>query len=283
MASVIGFQGALISGLYALIAVGFTMIYGVGRVENLAHGAYTMIAAYMFWTITSQMGLPIGLGFAGAIGVGIGVSIATYKGLVNRFRDNPVAIFISTLILAVVLQYIVMTIYTPAPRNLLPIVEGVTNIMGNTFSNDLILVSIICWVCLISLLFFVRRTHLGRGIRALAMDRVGAIASGIDPERANLVSWIWAGALAALAGIFFGAYTHLVPHMWVYPLIMAFAIVIVGGLGSIEGSIIAAYIIGMSETGMTIMIAEQLRGVFGMAIMIVILVARPRGLLGKEA
>jgi len=283
MISVIGFQGALISGLYALIAVGFTMIYGVGRVENLAHGAYTMLAAYTFWTITSQMGLPIGVGFIGAIGVGIGVSIATYKGLVNRFRDNPVAIFISTLVLAVVLQYVIEVIYSPAPRNLLPIIEGVTKIMGNTFSNDLILVSIICWVCLASLLIFVRRSHLGRGIRALAMDRVGAIASGIDPEKANLVTWIWAGALAALAGIFFGAYTHLVPHMWVYPLIMAFAIVIVGGLGSIEGSIIAAYIIGMSETSMTIMIAEQLRGVFGMGIMIVILVARPRGLLGKEA
>ena len=71
--------------------------------------------------------------------------------------------------------------------------------------------------------------------------------------------------------------------MWVYPLVMAFAIVIVGGLGSIEGSIIAAYIIGMSETSMTMLIAEQLRGVFGMGIMIVILLVRPRGLLGKEA
>lgn len=259
------------------------MIYGVGRVENLAHGAYTMIAAYTFWYITSGMGLPQGVGFLGAIGVGIGISLATYKGLVNRFRDNPVAIFISTLVLAVVLQYLIEVIFSPAPRNLLPIIPGVTNIMGTTYSNDLILVLIISWVCLGSLLVFVRRTHMGRGIRALAMDRVGAIASGIDPERANLVTWIWAGALAALAGIFFGAYTHLVPGMWLYPLVMAFAIVIVGGLGSIEGSIIAAYIIGMSETSMTMLIAEQLRGVFGMGIMITILIVRPRGLMGKEA
>ena len=71
--------------------------------------------------------------------------------------------------------------------------------------------------------------------------------------------------------------------MWVYPLIMAFAIVVVGGLGSIEGSIIAAYIIGMSETSMTLLISEQMRGVFGMGIMIAIMVGRPRGLLGKEA
>jgi branched-chain amino acid transport system permease protein len=182
-----------------------------------------------------------------------------------------------------VLQYIIEVIFSAAPRNVMSIVPGVTNFFGSTYSNDLIAVMGISWACLGSLLFFIRRTHLGRGIRALAYDRIGAIASGIDPDRANLIVWIWAGALAALAGVFFGSYTHLEPGMWVYPLIMAFAIVIVGGLGSIEGSIIAAYIIGMSETAMTMLIAEQLRGVFGMAIMIGILVARPRGLLGKEA
>jgi len=274
--------GLLISGLYALLAVGFTMVYGVGRVENLAHGAYAMVAAYVFYSASALLGLPQGVAFLVAILAGIGISLATYKGLVKRFSGNAVATFISTIILALVLQYVVMVIYNPAPRNLLPIVPGVTNVLGTSVSNDLIMAMGISWACLGSLLFFVRRTHLGRAIRAISEDPKGAIVSGIDLERANLVTWIWAGALAAVAGIFFGAYTHLVPGMWVFPLIMAFAIVIVGGMGSIEGSIIAAYIIGVSETAMMMLIAEQLRGVFGMGIMIIILVARPRGLLGKE-
>jgi len=274
--------GLLISGLYALVAVGFTMIYGVSRVENLAHGVYTMIGAYMFYTISALLGLPTGLAFLGAISTGIGVSLATYKTIIRRFSGNSTAIFISTLVLALVLQYVTMVIFNPQPRNLLPIIPGITHVLGTSVSNDLILVMGISWACLGSLLFFVRRTHLGRAIRAISEDPKGAIVSGIDLERANLVTWVWAGALAAVAGIFFGSYTHLVPDMWVFPLVIAFAIVIVGGLGSIEGSIIAAYIIGISETVMTMLIAEQFRGVFGMAIMIVILIVRPRGLLGKE-
>ena len=274
--------GLLISGLYALIAVGFTMIYGVGRVENLAHGAYTMVGAYVFYAISALLGLPTGVAFLVAISAGIGISLATYKTIVRRFLANPTATFISTIVLALVVQYIITVIFTPAPRNLLPIMPGITYVLGVSVSNDLIVAMIVSWVCLGSLLFFVRRTHLGRAIRAISEDPKGAIVSGIDLERVNLVTWGLAGALAALAGVFFGAYTHLVPSMWVFPIIMAFAIVIVGGIGSIEGSIIAAYIIGMSETAMMMLIAEQLRGVFGMAIMIGILVARPRGLLGKE-
>jgi len=259
------------------------MVYGVGRVENLSHGAYAMVAAYAFYGFTTTLDLTLGVGFLLALLIGIGMSVATYKVVVTRFRTNPVAIFTSTIILALVLQHVIETIFTPAPRNLLPIMPGVVSILGNTVSNDLVIVMIVSWACLGSLLFFVRRTHLGRAMRAIAMDPVAAVVSGVEPERVNIITWIWSGALAALAGIFFGAYTHLIPSMWVYPLIMAFAIVIVGGLGSIEGSIIAAYIIGMSETALTLLVSEQMRGIFGMVIMIAILVVRPRGLLGKEA
>lgn len=272
----------MISGLYALIAVGFTMIYGVGRVENLAHGAFIMVGAYAFYNISALLGLPIGLAFLGAILVGIGVSLATYKGLVKRFSNNPTAIFISTLILALVSQYVISVIFTAAPFNLVPIIPGLTNVLGTSVRNDSILVMIVSWACLGGLLFFVRRTHIGRAIRAISDDPKGALISGINIERANLVTWAWAGALAAIAGVFYAGITQLYPGMWVFPLIISFAIVIVGGLGSIVGSIIAAYIVGMSETAMMMLIATQLRGVFSMTIMIVILIVRPRGLLGKE-
>ena len=279
----IAIQGALISGLYALIAVGFTMIYGVGRVENLAHGAYIMVGAYVFYSLSALLGVPISVSFIVAIASGVGISLATYFGIVKRFPGHPTAIFISTLILALVVQFAITVMMDPMARNLLPLLSGISNLLGTvTVSNNLIISMVVSWLALGSLLLFIKRTHLGRAIRAISEDPKGAIVSGIDIERANLVTWIWAGALAAIGGIFYGSYTMLVPHMWLFPLIMAFAIVIVGGIGSIEGTLIAAYIVGMSETAMTMLIAEQLRGVFGMAIMIGILVARPRGLLGKE-
>jgi branched-chain amino acid transport system permease protein len=280
----IAIQGALISGLYALIAVGFTMIYGVGRVENLAHGAYIMVGAYVFYSLSALLGVPISVSFIVAIASGVGMSLSTYFGIVKRFPGHPTAIFISTLILALVVQHAITVMMDPMARNLLPLLSGISHLAGTvTVSNNLIISMVVSWIALGSLLLFIKRTHLGRAIRAISEDPKGAIVSGIDIERANLVTWIWAGALAAIGGIFYGSYTMLVPHMWLFPLIMAFAIVIVGGIGSIEGTLIAAYIVGMSETAMTMLIAEQLRGVFGMAIMIGILVARPRGLLGKEA
>ena len=275
-------SGLLVSGLYALIAVGFTMIYGVGRVENLAHGAYAMVAAYVFYGVTAELQLPIPVGFVLAILTVVALSLATYKGLIGRFLGNPTAIFISTLLLAIVLEYAISVVFTPAPRNLLPIVPGISHVLGIRVSNDLLLVTIVSWVCLGGLLFFVRRSYLGRAIRAISEGPRGALILGINVERANLVVWALAGALAAIAGVFFGAYTNLVPNMWVFPLVISFSIVIVGGIGSIEGSIIAAYVVGMGETAMMMMISTRLRGVFSMGILIVILLARPRGFLGKE-
>ena len=275
-------SGLLVSGLYALIAVGFTMIYGVGRVENLSHGAYTMVGAYVFYAVTTELQLPMPVGFVLAILTVVALSLATYKGLIGRFLGNPTAIFISTLLLAIVLEYAISVVFTPAPRNLMPIVPGISHVLGIRVSNDLLLVTIVSWVCLGGLLFFVRRSQLGRAIRAISESPRGALILGIDVERANLVVWALAGGLAAIAGVFFGAYTHLVPNMWVFPIVISFSIVIVGGIGSIEGSIIAAYVVGMAETAMMMMISTRLRGVFSMAILIVILLARPKGFLGKE-
>ena len=122
---------------------------------------------------------------------------------------------------------------------------------------------------------------MGRAIRALALDRKGAIISGINPHMVNLVTWGLSGALAGVAGIFYGSYTFLVPSLWVAPLIMSFAIVVIGGLGSLEGTLVGAHIVGFMETATVLAINERLRSVPGLVIMILVLVARPRGLFGR--
>ena len=140
---------------------------------------------------------------------------------------------------------------------------------------------IVSWACIGAVLLFVRRTHMGRAMRALAMDRRGAIISGINPDRVNLTTWAISGALAGVAGIFYGSYTFLVPDMWVLPLIMSFAIVVIGGLGSVEGTLAAAHIVGFMETATVLAINDKLRSVPGLVIMIIVLVLRPKGLLGR--
>lgn len=277
----IAVQGALLSGLYALIAIGFTMIYSVGGVLNLSHAGYVMVAGYVFYTMLQVLGLPMGLAFLIAVSTGSGLALATYMGLVRHYLYNPVVVFISTIILAFIMDHAMVLAYHTASINVWPIVAGTTSFFGAYVSYNLVAALIASWACIAGVLLFVRRTHMGRAIRALAMDRRGAIISGINPDRVNLVTWGLSGALAGVAGVFYGSYTVLVPTMWVTPLIMSFAIVIIGGLGSIEGSLIGAHIVGFMETTTTLAIEERLRGVFVMIIMIAVLVTRPKGLLGR--
>jgi branched-chain amino acid transport system permease protein len=274
-------QGALLSGLYALIAMGFTMIFGVGRVLNLAHAGYVMVAAYMYYWATYVMGFPMVAGFAIAISISSGLAIATFMGWVRRFLDNPTVVFVSTIVLALIMEHIMTLAFFRENINVPPVMEGMTNVLGYSFSNNLIAAVIASWVCIGGILLFIRRTHMGRAIRALALDRKGAIISGINPYMVNLVTWGLSGALAGVAGIFWGSYTFLVPGLWVTPLIMSFAIVVIGGLGSIEGTIAGAHIVGFMETATVLAINDKLRSVPGLVIMILVLVARPRGLLGR--
>jgi len=277
----IAVQGALLSGLYALIAIGFTMIYGVGGVLNLSHAGYVMVGGYVYYTMHQLLGLPMGLAFLIAILSTTGLALATYKGLVRYYLYNPTAVFLSTIVLALIMDHATVIIFATEMRNVWPIVAGTTNFFGTYVSYNLVAALIVSWACIAGVLLFVRRTHVGRAMRALAMDRRGAIISGINPDRVNLVTWGLSGALAGIAGIFFSSYTYLSPTMWVMPLIMSFAIVIIGGLGSIEGSLIGAHIVGFMETTTTLAIDAKLRGVFVMMIMIAVLVTRPKGLLGR--
>ena len=275
-------QGFLLSGLYALIAVGFTMIFSVGRVLNLAYGTYIMLGGYVYYVLAQELALPKIPSFFGAILAGAIFGVMIYLVLVRGLQDNPIAIEISTLILAVVMQSLIILIFSPAPRAMWPLIPGVAHLHGVSISKNIFLAMIISWVVLGSLLVFVRKTQLGRAIRAVSMDKKGAVVSGIDPQKINVITWALSGALGAIAGVFFATYTQLDPAMWVFPLITAIAVVIVGGIGSIMGSLVAAHIVGFLETITTSVIAPELRGVFTLLLIIIILIIVPKGLFGRE-
>ena len=275
-------QGLALSGLYALVAVGFTMIFSVGRVLNLARGVFLMLGGYTYYTAVQVSGLPKGAGLVVAVLAGITFGSLTYAVLVRRLEDNPIAVEISTLILAVVMQALIVVVYTSAPKSMWPIIPGVLRHEGGFVSHNILAAMVVSWIVLGGLLVFVRRTRAGRALRAVSMDRKGAIISGVDPDRANLVTWAISGALGALAGVFFATYTQLTPGMWVAPLIIAVAVVVVGGFGSIVGSLVVAHLIGFMETVTTTLVAAELRGVFTMVLVILVLVIAPKGLFGRE-
>ena len=280
MAQVI-IQGFLLSGLYALIAVGFTMIFSVGRVLNLAYGVYIMLGGYVYYVAVQILSLPKFPSFLLAGLAGIVFGVLTYLVLVKRFEKDPIAVEISTLILAVVMQAVIVLIFSTAPRSMWPLIPGRLEVFGVSVLKNILFATAVSWVVLGSLMVFIHKTHIGRAIRAVSMDSKGAAVSGIDPQRISLVTWALSGVLGAIAGVFFATYTQLDPGMWVFPLITAVAVVIVGGIGSIIGSLIAAHIIGFMEVATTTWISADLRGVFTMLLIIVVLIVAPKGLLGK--
>ena len=275
-------QGLLLSGLYALIAVGFTMIFSVGRVLNLAYGVYIMLGGYAYFQCVQVWHLPKLVGFLIAVAAGVAFAVATYQILVKRLEDNPVAVEISTLILAVVMQALIIMIYGAASRTMWPLVNGVWRLEGVTVTYNILIATVASWFILGGLMWFVHKTHLGRAILAVSQDRKGAMVAGIEPSRISMITWAISGGLGAIAGVFFATYTQLDPSMWVAPLIIAVAVVVIGDIGSIIGGLIVAHIIGFMETITTSLLAAELRGVFTMALIIIVLIFMPKGLFGRE-
>ena len=274
-------QGMLLSGLYALIAMGFTLIFSIGRVLNLAYGAYLLIGGYTYFYFAQTLGMPKIAGVLLAAIVGCLMGLAKFRLIVKPLKGDHVAVEISTLILAVVLQAGVVLIFGDSSKILLPIIPGVNWATGTAIPYSNLVAAIASWVILISLYLFVRRTHTGRAMQAVSMDTKGAAISGIDAERINMITWGISGALGAIGGVFFASYTQLYPGMWVAPLIISVAVVIVGGIGSIIGTLIVAHIIGFMEIGISVWNPE-LRGVFTMLLIIGVLILRPKGLFGRE-
>ena len=210
------------------------------------------------------------------------MGLAKFRLIVKPLKGEHVAVEISTLILAVVLQAGVVLVFGDSSRILLPIVPGVERFGGAAVPYSNLLATVASWIILVGLYCFVRVTHTGRAMRAVSMDAKGAVISGIDSDRINAITWMISGALGAIGGVFFASYTQLYPEMWVAPLIISVAVVIVGGIGSIIGTLIVAHIVGFMEITVSALIAPELRGVFTMLLIIGVLVLRPRGLFGRE-
>jgi branched-chain amino acid transport system permease protein len=272
--------GAMISSVYALIAIGFSLIYGVRGVINLAHGALIMIGAFGYLVINQFAPAPVA--FVGAVLVAGVASLVLYLGLVRFTEHDVVTTFLATVVVALIVQQLLTIQFSLAPRSLSPLVEGGIAVGGTRVRLYQIVAFVLSWVALGLLYLFVRRTKLGRSILATSMSEKGAKLSGVNVLYVNAATWLVAGAFAGFAGVFIGALQSTSPLMWVEALGLAFIIVTIGGVGSIKGTIIAAYLIGFLETLTVSFVGPQWRGMFALLLLIGIIIARPEGLFGRE-
>jgi branched-chain amino acid transport system permease protein len=276
------------SALYALVALGFTLIFGVARVLNLGHGALLMAGAYGGYLGVAVLHLNLYLSLVLAVLATALLAVAIYQGLVKRVSDSPILVLIVTLAFAFIVQQAVVMAFGYSGQSVPAPLEGTVVITGTNIEKVQLLACAVSMTVLGLFGLFIHRTRLGLAIRATAQDRKGAALVGINPEWVYSVTWALSGALAGLAGIFFAYPGGIAFDMWVSPLVISFTIVVLGGLGSITGTLIAAYLIGFIETltfygaQLHLPLGPSWVGVPSLLILILLLIFRPQGLLGRE-
>jgi branched-chain amino acid transport system permease protein len=274
-------NAAAISSLYLLVALGFTLIFGVGEVLNFAHGSLLAVGAYTsFHAVnTWNMGLWSAMVLSAVVSGVVGAAL--YRGVVKYIRDQPVVTIIVTIILGFTIEAVIGTIFGGGTITLNSPVPGVVEIFGRSVQAHFVFVFVISWIIVTLLVSYINYTPTGKAVQATNMDRDGAALVGIDAHRVNTYVWAVAAGLAGLAGVLLLAFQTGSPSMGLEPMVLSFSIVVLGGLGSLRGSIVGAYIIGFLDTAMTTIIAPSLTGLAGLVMLIVVLLVRPRGLFGR--
>ena len=275
--------GAVTSAIYAMLAVGFTLIFGVARVLNLAHGSFYALGAYGTYVLTSIVGLPLWLAALLAIAGVSAFGVVVEKVLIRPLRYSQLGVLMITLAVSLVVEQALFLIFGSEYRNVPAFIDTKVSIGGVDVAGQRLLTLVVAVVAIGALYLFIQRTRLGSAILAISQDAEAAKYMGIPSDRIFSLVMAISAALAALAGVLAGPFLSVQPSMHLLPIVKAFAIVIVGGLGSIPGSILAALMLGYAETLVAYLISTSWTEIVSVLATLLTLVFRPAGIFGKRA
>ncbi len=274
--------GLVKGGVYALLATGFSLIFGVARMINLAHTCFYMLAAYGIYTFAKLLGLPLAVSIILSLVITTIIGLGTYKLFIDRIREHHAAVLLVSIALLLVFEQIMFMSFGGHVRTVTLYIPGYSVILGIKVLNQHLVVLGIVALAITPVQLLLTRTRLGVAIRAVANDAEIAGLMGISPSRTLMITTGIATALAAVAGIAMAPLWEPTPTMWGSPMLMMMVIVVLGGLGSIKGSIIGAFIIGFVQ----ILVVALLPGggylnlSFVLLAMVIVLIVRPGGLFG---
>jgi branched-subunit amino acid ABC-type transport system permease component len=275
-------HGLVFGAALGLLALGLTVIFGLLGVMNFAHGELFMLGAYAgigvigatgsFWL--ALLAAPIIVGVVGAV-----TEVATLRPIYQR---EPLYGLILTFGLALVFREGVRQIWGGDMRRILPPFPGSTPLLGMTYPNYRLFLLAASAVVLLAIWLFFTRTRAGIIVRAAVQDAEMLDGLGVDVRRVFTLTFAGSGALAALAGLLLAPVFTVYPQMGVEMILLAFIVVILGGMGSLGGSVVAAFIIGVAQSLFSLWMNPQRVAIAIFGIMIVVLIVRPRGLFGRE-
>ena len=281
-------NGFSLGSMYALIAIGYTMVYGVLRLINFAHGDIMMVGAFLAYTFMAVFDLPFPLTVLLAVTISAGFGMLMDKIAYKPLREAPK---ISLLITAIGISFFLENAFTvfgggvprafPVPEYM----ENIFNVAGVTFSVASIMVPIVTLVLLLGILYVLYKTKYGMAIRALSFDIKTVNLMGIDANTIIALVFGLGSGLAAVGGIFWAVnYPSVEPMMGVLVGLKAFAAAVVGGIGSVSGAVVGGFIIGFTEVVVIAFFPEMggYKDAFAFIFLILVLLFKPTGIMGQD-
>ncbi|MEG2001037.1 MAG: branched-chain amino acid ABC transporter permease [Evtepia sp.] len=280
-------SGVSLGSVYAIIALGYTMVYGIAKMLNFAHGDVIMVGGYMSFFATLQWGLPaiasILIAMAVCTILGVVIERLAYKPLRSA---STLAVLITAIGVSFFLQNAALILWSSNPRTY-PSMVGIPSL--ELFNKQLIIPGVaivtvlVCIVIMIGLTLFTKKTKMGKAMRAVSEDQGAAQLMGINVDFTISVTFAIGSALAAVAGILLcSAYPVLMPTTGAMPGIKAFTAAVFGGIGSIPGAMLGGILLGIIEIFAKAYISTQLADAIVFAVLIIVLLVKPTGLLGKK-
>jgi branched-chain amino acid transport system permease protein len=268
--------------MYALVALGVTMTFGLMDIVNFAHGQFVMMGAFFCYLSITLLGMNFFIASLVSIFLTFAVGIILERYTYRFARLNPINGLMISIGLIFVLENLVIILWGVETKTIVPAFPGVIKFFDLVLARQR-LFAFLCSALLIILFFiFLSKTKLGKALRAIPQEREAAELMGINIDRITGFSFGLGCALAAIAGILLGSLFIVTPFMGERPLVKSFIIITLGGFGSIPGAVIGALIIGVLETLAAVFISSEWQDAFGFVILILVLMVKPMGLFGER-
>jgi len=283
-------DGFAISSLYALGAVGFTLMFGVSGVLNLSHGAIMVVAALIGWFSAGELGFGTYAGTLAGIVAGLAAAYATYFVVVRPIQrsraipseETEIFVLTGTLLWGIMIQVGADYLFTDNPVTMKALFPGVIDILGVRTPINEVMIAVLSWVIIGLLWQLVNRTRAGKMLLAASMNPRGLTLLGVELSSIYLLVWTIYGVLAGIAGVLLASFLGVSSANAGQLTASAFSIVVLGGLGSVSGSLLAAYIVGYLETVTAYLIAPTLRPIPALLLLVLVVYTRPQGILGRR-
>ncbi len=274
-------DGLMIGVFYALVALGLTLIFGVLRIFNFAHGEFYMLGGFAAYYFLRQLGLNFFLTLMiGVVAVGI-LGIVIERLVFRPFRTEPMNGFIASLGLIWILQTMATMVFGVLDKNVPSVFQGVIRILGTSLSVESLSVAAIGIAMIVGVYLFLHRTKSGKALRAVAQDREAASLQGISVDRISAMAFGLGAGIAAGAGVLMGPIFFISPYVGGPVVVKTFIIIILGGMGSIPGAVLGGLLLGFIESFAALKLSAGGISALTFAMVMIILLIRPGGLLGR--